>query len=177
MGNTAPVIEDLELLQGYVDRGEMKTIQVLLQKHQRMVFATCLRRLKRHCDAEDATQEVFLRLMENAGNIRTNVGAWLHRCAVNTANSMVRSGQRRAHHETEKARLARLAWCDGDEVLAKERVAILHSYLRELNDIDRKLLIENCVMGGTQKEIASRLGITQQAVAKRIGKAMVRIRR
>jgi RNA polymerase sigma-70 factor (ECF subfamily) len=177
MGNTAPVIEDLELLQGYVARGRMETIQVLLQKHQKMVFATCLRRLKRHCDAEDATQEVFLRLMENAGNIRTNVGAWLRRCALNTANSMIRSRQRRAHHETEKARLARLAWCDGDEVLARERVAILHSYLRELSDIDRNLLIQNCVMGGTQKEIASRLGITQQAVAKRIGKAMVRIRR
>jgi RNA polymerase sigma-70 factor (ECF subfamily) len=177
MGNTAPVVEDLELLQGYVARGRMETIQVLLQKHQRMVFATCLRRLKRHCDAEDATQEVFLRLMENAGNIRTNVGAWLRRCALNTANSMVRSRQRRAHHETEKARLARMAWCDGDEVLARERVAILRSYLRELSDIDRNLLIQNCVMGGTQKEIASRMGITQQAVAKRIGKAMVRIRR
>jgi len=173
---TEPIADDLDLLRCYAARGGPETISALVQRHQETVFATCLRRLKCQADAEDAMQEVFLSLMENAGKIRSNVGAWLYRCAVNTSISMIRSSQKRTRHEIEKARLDFSAWRDGEAIL-RERVAILDACLRELDATDHKLVLQNCVMGSTQKEIASSMGITQQAVAKRIGRALVQLRR
>jgi len=169
-------MDDLELIRSYAARGDPQAIRVLVQRHHAKVLATTLRQLRCQADAEDATQDVFLSLMEDAGKIRSNVGAWLHRCAVNTATSMIRSRRSRTRHEVAKARLIYSAWRDGEAVL-REHIAILHTCLGELDATDHKLLLQNCVVGTTQKEIASSLGVTQQAVAKRIGRALAQLRR
>jgi RNA polymerase sigma factor (sigma-70 family) len=168
--------DDLELLGRYAAQREPQAIQTLIHKHRQMVFATCLRRLRCQADAEDATQEVFLSLMVNAGKVRSNVGAWLRRCALNTSTSMIRTNQKRTHREIEKARLTGPAR-DDNEAASKERVAILKECLHQLDATDRRLLRQSYVLGRTQEEIAASLGVTQQAVAKRIGKSLVWLRR
>ncbi len=102
--NQRPAVE-LDLLHSYVRNGDVAAMQILIRLHYRLVFATCRRDLRCEADAEDAMQEVFLTFMANAGAIKSNVGAWLYRCARNTALAMIRSRRSRRSREMERSRL------------------------------------------------------------------------
>jgi RNA polymerase sigma factor (sigma-70 family) len=167
--------DDMELLRSYVESGHSQAIGMLIHRHREMVMATSRRQLGCAADAEDAAQQVFLALIENAGKIRSNVGAWLYRCTVNTATSIARNRRNQTRHEIEKIRLTQGRRQD-DDVVLKERLAILADCLGRLDTTDHWLILRNCVAGDTQSNIASSLGVSQQAVAKRIGKALGRLR-
>ena len=58
--------------------------------HERMVLRTAYRLLGRWEDAQDAAQEVFLRLFRNTGRIEGDPKAWLYRVTVNVCNDHYR---------------------------------------------------------------------------------------
>lgn len=63
------------------------------------LYGAALRILKRPQEAEEAVQEAFVRLLENAANIRTgNLAAWLHRVTVNHCLDRVKA---KAHSEEQ----------------------------------------------------------------------------
>jgi RNA polymerase sigma factor (sigma-70 family) len=169
-------MDDLELLGAYAAHGDQEAIRALVQKYRAMVLATCRRHAACEADAEDAMQEVFLSLLEHAGAIKSNLGGWLHRCAVNAAVLTTRNRQRRTRWENEKARTATGVWHEAPAA-GGEHLAILASCLDELAAADRRILLGNCVEGQTQRDIASSLGVTQQAVAKRLGRTLAELRR
>ena len=55
----------------------------IVAAHQQMVLRTAYRLLGRMEDAQDATQEVFLRLFRNQSSIEGDPKAWLYRVTVN----------------------------------------------------------------------------------------------
>src|ERR1035441_5491960 len=64
----------------------------LMRQHERLVLVTALRLLGKLEDAQDASQEVFLRLYRNLGKIEAveNVPGWLYRVTVNVCHDMTR---------------------------------------------------------------------------------------
>ncbi|MCY2932149.1 MAG: sigma-70 family RNA polymerase sigma factor [Planctomycetota bacterium] len=169
-------MDDLLLLRRYVSNGDKQAISVLIERYQQMVFAACLRRVDCGADADDATQQVFLALIQGAGTIRSNLGSWLYRCAMNTTASMLRSRRNRVYREREKGRLGEQV-CLDTQALERETAAILDDCLGELDQTDREILIQNHVLLTPQKAIATSLGVSQQAVAKRLRKAAGLLRR
>src|SRR5262249_8945680 len=75
----------------------------LVEQYQRLVFATCRRKLHDPADLDDAVQETFLKLAQKAGELKSNVGGWLHRCAVNVAIDINRRRSRQQRYESEAA--------------------------------------------------------------------------
>lgn len=67
-------------------RGDAAAFERLYQLHSGRVFALCLRMLKNPAEAEDSTQEVFLRVFRKIQSFRGEAAfsTWLHRVAVNT---------------------------------------------------------------------------------------------
>ena len=167
-------MDDLQLLRAYVEGEDLSALNVLVQKHRPAVLATCWRKLASFSDAEDATQEVFLALLSQASQVHTNVGAWLHQCAVNVANAMLRNRKRRIRLESEKTLLSSDS-AGGDPVLL-ERIAILDAFLKELDSDDQRILLQNCIQENTQEEIAAELGVSQQTVSKRISRIVAGLR-
>ena len=169
-------MDDLGLLHRYAVHGDKDAVSCLIRKYQKMVFSACLRRLGCAADAEDATQQVFLAMMQCRGGINSSVSHWLHRCATNITASMIRSRRNRIRRERERGRQT-IAFGGNGEAERKETFAILMQCLGQLDTTDQKVLIENHVHGVTQRAIASSMGVTQQAVAKRIGRVIVHLRR
>ena len=58
----------------------------LVALHQQRVLRTAYRLLGRLEDAQDAAQEVFLRLLKNMHRIDGDPQAWLYRVTVNICN-------------------------------------------------------------------------------------------
>jgi RNA polymerase sigma factor (sigma-70 family) len=167
-------MDDLQLLRAYAERGDLSAFNVLVQRHRPAVLAICWRKLASFSDAEDATQEVFMALLSQASQVHTNVGTWLHQCAVNVANAMLRNGKRRVRVESEKALLSS-DFAGGDPVLL-ERIAILDAFLKELDSDDQRILLQNYIQENTQEEIAAELGVSQQTVSRRISRIVEGLR-
>src|SRR5438105_11503710 len=62
----------------------------LLASHRQQVLRTSYRLLGRREDAEDAVQEVFLRLFQNLDRVGTDPRGWLYRVTVNVCNDFYR---------------------------------------------------------------------------------------
>ena len=169
-------MDDLELLRRYASDGDRGAISSVICKYQKMVFGVCLRRIGNAADAEDAMQQVFMALLHSAGRINSSVNQWLYRCAANVSAYTIRSRKNRTHREHEKARQSK-AWCGNGEAERREAAAILKQCLCKLDATDQKVLIDNQVNGMTQQAIASSMGVTQQAVAKRLRKVILFLRR
>jgi RNA polymerase sigma-70 factor (ECF subfamily) len=74
-----------ELIQR-AQRGEEKAFATLFQFHGKLVYSVCLRMTGNIADAEDLTQEAFLRVFRSISSFRGDsaFSTWLYRVAVNT---------------------------------------------------------------------------------------------
>jgi RNA polymerase sigma-70 factor, ECF subfamily len=79
-------------------QGDRDAFGRLVRRHQRRVYAAVLHILGSHADADDATQEAFVRAYRGlaAFDGRADFFTWLYRIAVNTALNALRSGKRGA---------------------------------------------------------------------------------
>ena len=76
-------------------RGDAAAFERLYHLHSGRVFALCLRMLKNPAEAEDSTQEVFLRVFRKIQSFREEAAfsTWLHRVAINTVLMRLRRNE------------------------------------------------------------------------------------
>ncbi len=70
---------------GRAQRGEEAAFAELFELHKRRVYAICLRVTRNAADAEDLTQEAFLKVFRGIASFRgdSSFTTWLHRLVVN----------------------------------------------------------------------------------------------
>lgn len=77
--------EDLALIHSCLD-GSKKALNTLVENHQGYIFNVALKYFNHHADAEDATQEVLIKIIANLGNYdpsKAQFRTWLYRITVN----------------------------------------------------------------------------------------------
>jgi RNA polymerase sigma factor (sigma-70 family) len=77
-------VQDEELVTG-AKAGDRDQVELLFTRHLPWIFNLSLRMLHRHADAEDATQEILLKVMKALPGFRGDAKfrTWLYRIAVN----------------------------------------------------------------------------------------------
>ena len=82
-----------EELVAYVRQGDQAAFEVLVRRHERMVFNIAWRMLRNREDAEDAAQEAFLRAFRSIETFRgqAKFSSWLYRITVNFCLSALES--------------------------------------------------------------------------------------
>ena len=83
--------DELTLLQR-ARAGEWDAFEALMDRLEPRVFALNMRLLRQHHDAEDATQQTFIKVMENLDSFRgeASVSTWVLRIATNHSLTMLR---------------------------------------------------------------------------------------
>jgi RNA polymerase sigma-70 factor (ECF subfamily) len=78
--------------------GDREAFGRLVRRHQRRVYAAALHILGNHSDADDATQEAFVRAYRGLQTFdgRADFFTWLYRIAVNTSLNSLRGDKRGA---------------------------------------------------------------------------------
>ncbi len=76
--------------------GDRAAFGRLVQKYQRRVYAAALHILGNHSDADDVTQEAFVRAYRGLAGFdgRAEFSTWLYRIAINTALNALRADKR-----------------------------------------------------------------------------------
>lgn len=99
-GKPLTVISDNILLER-IGQGDIASFETLFYRHYDRVYGLLFRLLGNRVEAEDVTQEVFLKLYRQPlkknliGQQAHNVSAWLYRVATNMGYNHIRSRKRR----------------------------------------------------------------------------------
>jgi RNA polymerase sigma-70 factor (ECF subfamily) len=81
---------------GRARQGDAQAFASLVRRYQRRVYSAALHILGNHGDADDVTQETFIRAYRGLGGFdgRSDFFTWLYRITVNTALNAMRSAKR-----------------------------------------------------------------------------------
>jgi RNA polymerase sigma factor (sigma-70 family) len=167
-------VSDAELLERFVKAADREAFELLVWRHQRMVFEVCRRVLRNHHDAEDAFQATFLVLARKAASIgnRQGVAAWLHRIASRVAQH-ARSRASRRERPGGQAELASIPGRrePGAELLAGDLGPVLDEEVNRLPEKYRVSIVLCYLEGKTYEEAARQLGCPKGTLSGRLARA------
>ena len=168
---------DQQLLNEYARQGSEHAFETLVQRHVHLVFATAARHLGGAGPAEEVTQNVFIALARKATQLRDHVAlaGWLHQATLQEARRWWRGELRRQRREHTAAELG-TTMNEAPSLLAT-LTGLLDEGLLELREMDRQALMLRYCENLSQREVAARLGVKEDAARKRIGKALERLTR
>jgi RNA polymerase sigma-70 factor (ECF subfamily) len=163
--------------------------EAFVRNYQDMVFSTAMRLVANAAEAEDISQEVFLRAFEHfselAGDLRA--GGWLKRVAINLSlNHLSRYRARWSFFSElvhrnpagEETEIEYAAANDVEEEFAvSERRLLVENALRQLPSAQRVPMVLFHLEGMKYEEIAAQLGISLAKVKTDIFRARSAMRK
>ena len=161
-------------------RREPDAFAGLAQRYARSVHALAYARLLSHADAEDVTQDAFLRAYEKLGQLREpdRFEGWLHRIALACARDLLRRRAREIPTDVEEM-LRDVPSSGATPEEAAERGDLRSLAPRALGTLPESLrapLVMRCMDNASYGAIARRLHISPNAAAQRVARARTRLR-
>jgi len=160
-----------------VEQSKEAMLEALVRQHSRMVYRIAFAVLRRHQDAEDATQEIFLRVLRYQSKLAAveDTKTWLARIAWRVAvdRSKHRAAKEVAFEEGANAEsdLASPEIATDVRMLGTEASAAIGKLIAALPEKLRQPLILSALDEMSPREIAGALGISEAAVRSRIFRA------
>jgi len=164
--------------------GDAEAFEHLYKIHSKRVYCVCLRMLKNATDAEDLTQQVFLRLFRKISTFRGESGfsTWLHRVTINVVLMHLR-GKRPTEALPENAESAATN-SEASRELATDDVSLLGAIdrlnlsraMHKLPAGYRQLFLLHDVIGYKHSEIAGILRCSTGCSKSQLYRARKRLR-
>ena len=146
----------------------------LIDRHRERVWRVCWRLMGSEHDAEDAAQEVFVRLFFDRGKFsgRSRYSTWLHGVAIRTCLLLRRSRSRRRRREDagEAGRIEVEADAKPQGTAAVDASHDIRALLEGLDEEDRALVLMRFAENHDYDELAEMFGTTAGACRMRISR-------
>ncbi len=167
-----------------VKQGDKDAFGELVERHKQRIYFVAYRMTNSHSDADDLSQEVFVRAYESISNFReeSSFSTWLYRIAVNiTINHLKKAGKMQtftldeniAFKQTDLASLV-----SNPEKIAEERE--LHEEITkaiESLSLEQKTVVVLTILEGLpHKEIGGILGCSEKTVSWRLFEARKKLK-
>jgi RNA polymerase sigma-70 factor (ECF subfamily) len=171
--------DDEALVAGYLETRDEAQFRALVERYQERVFRLVSSVLGpfRDCDAEEATQDVFLRVHEKLGQFRGSAkfGTWLYRVAYSVAINRSRAARFRLPH----VELPSLVAPDDPyrDLAANERAAIVAAAVESLPEVYRTTVYLHYWNDTPLDEIAELLGAPVGTIKSYLFRARERLAR
>ena len=159
----------LESLLLDMTRGDQEALAQLYHRTRTAVFGLALSYLKNRHDAEDVTQDTFVRAWENAPSYRPQGKpmAWLLTIARNLSLMKLREKDR-----TEGLPEEDWALPGPDDALTAEDRTVLSAALAVLEDEEQRIVLLHAVTGLKHREIAESLSLPLSTVLSKYHRAL-----
>jgi len=133
---------DSEVIRDYCENNSQVAANTFVRTHQKFVFSTAMRYLKNREDAEDASQEVFIKALRNLKNFRgdSNIKTWLYRITSNLCSNILRKQKLRNMFSYGDDREDFYDIADGN-ISAQKKLEIEefeNKFLNSLNELPKK---------------------------------------
>jgi RNA polymerase sigma-70 factor (ECF subfamily) len=168
---------------------DAKQFETFLRNYQDMVFSTAMRLVANTAEAEDISQEVFLRAFKRFGELAGDprAGGWLKTVAINLSlNHLTRYRARwsffsEIFHRAETGEETEIDYASPDNVeentAASERRVLVDQALRQLPRAQRVPLVLYHLEGMKYEDIAAKLGVSLGKVKTDIFRARAALRK
>ncbi|WP_035958782.1 RNA polymerase sigma factor [Bryobacter aggregatus] len=146
-----------------------------MQRYQALVFRTAWRMLGSPADAEDVSQEVFLRLHQSLRSLPAEqpLSAWLYRVTVNLCLDQIR---RRKPLGGELELLVSLSPSPEEQHTQQQRESRLARLIARLPERERACLILRDLEGLNSREVAVILECSEENVRSAIHRAKEKLK-
>jgi RNA polymerase sigma-70 factor, ECF subfamily len=154
--------------------------EAIFRTHRQRILGLCRLMLRENEEAEDVTQEVFIRAFEH---LRTSeppavMEAWLVRVAVNACRDRQRSGwwkYLRKHADLDEV-APLVARSSETEAVTRERETRIWRHLQALKPQQRNVFVLRYIEGWSTAEVAESLGLTEGSVKTHLFRAVRHLR-
>ena len=159
--------------------GDSAAFEALMHRHERLVFGTAWRLLGVLEDAEDATQEVFLRLYHHLSSLdpARPLAAWLYRVTVNVCHS---SGRKRRGRPTvpigEVGNTPAKEMGPAAAAELQQEQQMVAAGLDTLTKKERAALVLHDIQGLATDEVATALQVTEGTVRTHLCRGRLKMR-
>jgi RNA polymerase sigma-70 factor, ECF subfamily len=158
--------------------GQDAALEALVREHSRLVYRIAYAMLRRHQDAEDATQETFLRVLRYSSRLaRVNdPKTWLARIAwrvaLDRSRHLRRKGEIPLDDADQPVREPASSDMRADDALHSTQIAgLVEKLIAALPAKLREPLILSTVEEMSPREVGVALGINEAAVRSRVFRA------
>jgi RNA polymerase sigma-70 factor (ECF subfamily) len=154
--------------------GDREAYGTLVARHQQVAFRTAYAICGDAAEAEDATQEAFVKAHRALGRFRPGspLRPWLLRIVANEARNRRRAAGRREHLAAQAAAAARAETGRTPEYTAAELTAALD----RLEAPHREVVLLRHVLELSEAETAGVLGCRRGTVKSRLSRGLARLR-
>jgi RNA polymerase sigma-70 factor (ECF subfamily) len=163
---TEPIDLDYAVLRR-VARGDEAALAELIRRHQDRLYQVAYRLLKDPLEAEDALQEVFIKVFDHAHRFEPHatVRAWLQRITANHCLNLLRRRRPQESLDDEGAPSPADPGATPLEILEERDLnARLEALLNAMPENQRRALILKRFAGLSYQEIGEEMGLSPQAV-------------
>jgi RNA polymerase sigma factor (sigma-70 family) len=181
-----PPPDDLEMLADRAKHGDRSALEALVEALSDEVYRLAIRMLAHPSDAEDACQEILIKVVTHLGGFRgeSSVRTWVRKVATNHLLTIRRSRREVPDLSFEALEgmlqaglAAQGAEAPADPVLEEEvKLGCTHTMLLCLDREHRVAFVLAEVLDLTGEEGAAALGISAAAFRKRVSRARERLR-
>lgn len=168
--------DDTELLREYALRNSETAFATLVSRHLDMVYATALRHVGDHHQAQEIAQAVFIILARKARSLgpKTVLAGWLFQTARLTAANHMRAEIRRVRREQEACMQSHPSE-DSSEAW-HQIIPLLNELVGSLREKDRDAIVLRFLQGKEYKEVAATMGGSEAAAQMRVSRALEKLR-
>ena len=171
------------LIQRCLDGDELAWSEIV-QQYRRKVFNVAYKFVGRHEEAEDLTQDIFLKVFKSLGTFdrRANFQTWLISVSRNLCIDhyrSVRQERQAIDHQVDPNELSPAAHEPGPIAMLEQqdRVVLLRDALAALPESLRKAVLMRDIQELTYQEIADRLHLPEGTVKSRINRGRTELAR
>jgi len=181
----------LELVQSFLG-GNRGAFEELMLRHQNRVYAFCYRYFGAQEPAEEAAQEVWVKIFRYLDRFRgdSKFTTWMYRVALNHCRNLSAYEGRRgkgkhdsldAERDDGEGSVMRRQLADSGQgadamLVENERRQMMHEELARLDPIWREVLLLRDVEGMSYDEVASALEVAPGTVKSRIHRARTELK-
>ena len=157
--------------------GDLAAFERIMTQCERRVLGVALRLLNNPQDAQDAAQEVFLRLYKHLGRLDEDRGyePWLFRVTVNVCRDIARARRRSvALEDLSEPAAPQTDACD--DAARNQQREIVRRGLSFLGEKERAAIVLRDVEGFSTREVAGMLRCSEITVRSHIFSARLKLR-
>lgn len=150
-----------------VARGDQAALAELIRRHQQRLYHVAYRLLRDPLEAEDALQEVFLKVYQHAHSFepQAKVSSWLHRITANHCLNLLRRRHPQDSLDQDNAPEVLDPGATPLQALEEQDLSRrLERLLDTLPENQRRALVLKRFAGLSYQEIGDEMGLSPQAV-------------
>ena len=175
----AHAADDEQVLVSRARAGDVEAFGVLVGRHQRAALRTAFAVGGWESEAEDVTQEAFVKAFRALSGFREGapLRPWLMRIVANEARNRRRGRGRRQHLTTRVAAMTPTSTASAeDAALGSVSAQHLRAALARLGNRDRTVIALRYFGGLSEAETAAALHVAPGTVKSRLARALERLR-